>query len=218
MTSRRHLLAALAVLALAAPAHAADRVVTAPMKKVFPYLEAYLSMPPAERSRFAMAYRLTVDGAANPGLKVAIVRGAERTPLPLDGFGRIARLPNLAMLKSDAKVELAGPQGHKIGLALELEPNVAAAAEMDAHALALACDQATTGAKKAAGVLGFAAPRLDRVVFQGAAGGQAVNAQGRATPLAMVKGNPVFDPAKTPDAKAIRFTRAPTRLYLDKAS
>lgn len=218
MSSRRFVLAAFAALVLGPPAMAGEHTVAVPAKKLFPYLDAYLSLPPAERSRFSMAYRALLDGKPATGLKLVLVEGGQRTPLPIDGFGRIGRQPSLAQLRSsDAKVEVTGPEGHKLGLALDMEPAVAPAAEIDAHALAQACDQATAGAKKAAGVLGFAAPRLDRVVFEGAAGGQAVTAQGRTVALAVVKGEPVFDPAKLPDARVVRFTRAPRRLKLEKA-
>jgi hypothetical protein len=219
MSSRRFVLAALAALTLGPSAMAADRTVTLPAKKLFPYLDAYLSLAPGERSRFAMAYRALMDGKPAASLRLVLIDGATRTPLPIDGFGRIGRQPSLAQLRSnDVKVEVTGPQGHKFGLALDMEPAVPPAAEIDAHALALACDQATAGARKAAGVMGFAAPRLDRVVFEGAGGGQAITAAGRAVPLAVVKGEPVFDPAKLPDARTIRLSHAPRRLTLAKAS
>ena len=35
--------------------------------------------------------------------------------------------------------------------------------------------------------------------------------------MAVVKGDPVFDPAKQPDIRTIRFARPPRRLLLDKA-
>jgi hypothetical protein len=159
-----------------------------------------------------------IDRQPSPALRLVIAEGASRTPLPIDAFGRIARLPTAAQLRSGAKAEITGPQGHKFGLTLEIEPSLAPAAEMDARSLALAAQQATAGARKAAGVLGFAAPRLDRVVFEGAAGGQAVDAQGKTTPLQVVKGDPVFDPARQPSARIIRFSRPPHRLFLDKAS
>ena len=218
MSSRRFVLAALAAFVLCAQAQAGERTVALPVKKLFPYLDAYLSLPPAERSRFAMAYRVLVDGKPAAGLRLFVVDGGQRTSLSIDATGRIGRQPSLAQLRSnDAKVEVTGPEGHKFGLRLDIEPLAAPAAEMDAHALALACQQATAGAKKAAGVMGFAAPRLDRVVFEGASGGQAVTADGRAVALAVVKGEPVFDPAKLPDARVLRFARAPRRLLLDKA-
>jgi hypothetical protein len=218
MPHRRFVLSALAALALGPAAQAADRTVVLPARKLFPYLDAYLSLPAAERSRFVMGYRALMDGKPAAGLRLVLVEGAQRTALPVDGFGRIGRHPSLAQLRSNAaKVEVTGPTGHKFGLALDIEPTVAPAAEIDAHALALACEQATAGARKAAGVMGFAAPRLDRVVFQGAAGGQAVTAGGRTVPLAVVKGDPVFDPAGLPDARILRFAQPPSRLLLGKA-
>jgi hypothetical protein len=217
MMARRIFLAGLAALAVAGAAQAADRTATVALKKVFPYLDGYLSLPAAERSQFRVAYRLVMDGKPSPLVKLSFLDGAQRTPVPLASDGRISRLPNLAALKSDQKAELSCPEGHKMNLVLEAEATAAPAAEMDARVLAATALQATAGAKKAAGVMGFAAPRLDRVVFEGAAGGQAVNAQGRAVALAVVKGNPVFDPAKQPDIRTIRFAKPPRRLLLDKA-
>jgi len=217
MSSRRFILAALAALALCPSAHAAEHTVVLPARKLFPYLDAYLSLPPAERSRFSMAYRALMDGKPAVGLQLVLADGAQRAVLPIDAFGRIGRQPSLAQLRSDAaKVEITGPQGHKFGLALDMEPAVAPATEIDAQALALACEQATAAARKAAGVMGFAAPRLDRVVFEGASGGQALTAQGRTVALQVVKGWPVYARAALPDDRTLRFSRAPRRLTLQK--
>jgi hypothetical protein len=217
MTARRIVLTGLAALALAGAAQAADRIAVVPLKKVFPYLDAYLAAPVADRSRFAMAYRLQVDGKPNPAVRLAFVNGAERVAVPVDASGRIGRLPSLAMLKSDQKAEITGPEGHKIGLVVDVEATMAPALELDARALSASAAQATAGATRAAGKMSFAAPRLERVVFQGAAGGQVVSAQGRSQPLPVVKGEPVFDPARYADARSVRFTRAPRRILLDKA-
>ena len=77
-----------AAVAISGPARAADKVVE--LKKVFPYLDAYLSLPPAERSRFSLFYAFRQDGRplAAP---VWIVDGARRTPLTLVE-GRAERL------------------------------------------------------------------------------------------------------------------------------
>jgi hypothetical protein len=187
------------------------------VKKLFPYLDAYLSLPAQERDRFSLSYRFLMDGAPSPALKIAILSGGQRTPLPVTSSG-LARPPSLAVLRSDQKAEVSAPAGHKINLSLEIQPNTPPAAEMDAHALALAAEQATAGARKAAGMLGFAAPKLDRVVFKGAAGGQVILASGQSAPLAVVKGDPVFDPARFPTARTVRFARAPNRVLLEKAS
>lgn len=217
MTARRIFLTGLVALAWAGAAQAADRTVTAPLKKVFPYLDAYLTAPASERSRFAMAYRLQVDGRPNPALRLVFLNGTERIAAPIDANGRIGRLPSLAMLKADQKAEITGPEGHKVGLVVDVEATLAPALELDAKALTAATVQATAGARRAAGMMSFAAPKLERVVFQGAAGGQVVTAQGRSQPLPLVKGEPVFDPARYADARSVRFTRAPRRILLDKA-
>ena len=47
-TARRVVLTGAAALALAGPAAAANRMV--PARKLFPYLDAYLRLPPAKRN------------------------------------------------------------------------------------------------------------------------------------------------------------------------
>lgn len=218
MTARLNLLIGLCALFLAGPALAADDVRAVPVKKLFPYLEAYLSLPAQERDRFALRYRFLAQAGSLSALRIFVGSGAQRAPLALDPDGYVARLPNLALLRSDAKAEIGAPPGLKLKLELDVVPLVAPAAEMDARALAAAASQATAGAKKAAGVMGFAAPRLDRVVFKGAAGGRVLLASGRSAPLPVVAGEPVFDPARYPGARELRFSRAPSRLVLAKAS
>ena len=60
MTARRAVLAGLAALSLAGRAEAAAKVVDA--KKVFPFLDAYLKLPPADRSRFRLVYTFRSGG------------------------------------------------------------------------------------------------------------------------------------------------------------
>ena len=92
--SRRSFLAALLALTVAAaPAAAADKL--ADVKKVLPYLDAYLKLPPAERSRFTVAYCMRQDGKPLTA-PLWLVDGGERTPLPLRADGRLERLPTLA--------------------------------------------------------------------------------------------------------------------------
>ncbi|MBC6980245.1 DUF2987 domain-containing protein [Caulobacter sp. 17J80-11] len=209
--SRRALLAGLSALAVAGPAAAEE----APIDKGFPYLEQYLKLPAAERDRFALAYYLARDGKPATGVKVSIVDRAAQTPVPLGPKGRLERLPTLAQLQSKtAKVVIDAPEGAKLALSLSIEPNVRPAAEMNAADLAASVAQAARGAKKAAGLIGFAVPKLQKVRIYGGAGGQAVFADGSARALPVEKGAAVFDPTVLKGAAKLRFTTAPERLVI----
>ena len=212
--SRRLLLSGLAAAA-AFPAMAADKTKVVPLKKLFPYLDAYYALPAASRTRFELVYRTTIVGAGAAGLRVAYVGAGERVAAALGPDGRILRLPSLAMLKGGYKAELIAPDGAKVSLDMQVEPSLRPAAEMDARELAAAVRQAADGVRKSAGVFGFAAPKMERVVFRGGQGGVLVTAAGRTAPLAVVKGSPVFDP--TPDARWVRFTRRPTSMVIGPA-
>jgi hypothetical protein len=203
--------ATLAVPTLASgPAAAAGKSVDA--KKVFPYLDAYLKLPPAERSRFRLSYLFLRDGKplAAP---VWLVDGAARTPIPLRADGAAARLPTLAQLDG-AKVEIDVEPGTKLGVHMVMEPAMAPAAEMDARDLAAAYAQCATGIKKSLGILAMAMPKLQGLLFVGVPSGEAELADGRRVPLPVVKGVVGFNPAAMPGAKTLRFPRAPGRVEI----
>jgi hypothetical protein len=192
--SRRAVLLGLAAAIAAAPAAAAGKQVDA--KKVFPYLDAYLKLPAADRSRFRLAYYFRRDGKplAAP---VWLVDGAARSPIPLRADGFAERLPSLAQIDR-AKVEVEVEEGAKLGVSMEMEPTLAPAAMLDARELAAAFAQCETGTKKALGILAMAAPKLKGMVFHGVPSGEVEFADGRRAPLPMVNGRPVFSPASTP--------------------
>jgi hypothetical protein len=213
---RRALLAA-GLFALSGAAFAADQTKLIELKKVFPYLDAYYALPPAARSKFQISYAFQPKGGALSAMKAAYVGADGRTPLQLGEDGRVLRLPTPAMLKDGHKFEVTKPETVKMGVRLNIEPTARAAAEIDARELAAAVRQAAEGVRKSAGVMRFAAPKMERVVFQGGQGGVMVTQAGRSTPLAVVKGVPVFDPAAAPDARWIRFTRAPSGMTIGPA-
>ena len=199
-----------AAAAIASPALAQQTSLSLELKKVFPYLEAYQGLPAAERSKFRMAYFMFLNPKAP--LQVAYVDGARRTPIALGPEGRVMALPTPEMFRTKVKVELSAPKGSKLSQQLALEPVLRPAAELDARELAAAVRQASVGSKKAAGMLGFAVPKFERVVFKGAAGGQVVDAAGKVAPLPVVKGDPVFDPQVYPQARTRAFFQAATAV------
>ena len=210
MRGRRAVLTGLATLALATPAAAAAKVVDP--KKVFPYLDAYLKLAPADRNRFRMVYFFKKDGRPLTA-PIWLVDGATRLPVPLRADGRAERLPTLAQLDR-AKVQVDVDAGAKIGVSMSLEPTMSVAAQMDARELAAALAQASTGMRKALGVLAMAMPKLEALQFQGVTSGEVEFADGRRAPLPVVKGVVSYNPAAMPGGRTLRFPRVPSRLEI----
>lgn len=208
--SRRTILVGALVLAVPAAASAAMTEKLVDPKKAFAYLDAYLKLPLAERSRFKINYYFHV-GAQPLTAPVWIVEGARRTPIPLRADGRVERLPTLAQLDG-AKLQFGVEEGTKLGCTIGIETIASPATEMDAREVAAALAQAAVGVKKAAGIMAMAMPKLSQVSFPGVASGEVVMADGKRAPLPLVKGVPSFKPTDFPTAKTLRFPRAPSKL------
>jgi hypothetical protein len=208
MLGRRVLVGSLAALALGAPARA-DDVKTVNASSVFTYWQNYLELPAAERTRFRMAYTL-MSGGKPVTVPVTLVVDGKRTPLPLKD-GVVARMPSLDETKR-GKVEIGVPPDTKLTAKLFVEPLARPALRMDAHDLTIAVDQAAKGVKKAAGILAAMAPNLTKVTISGVPGGDVVAADGRTAPLPVEDGKAVFDPAKFPNARWLRFKKVPDHL------
>lgn len=214
--SRRAAVLGLASLLPASIAGAARaETKTIPVAKVFPYLDMYLELPAAQRSHFAMAYSLRRDGKPATGVKLTLLgQGGARTPLTVGADGRVQRLPTLADYRSKAMVELVKPDGSKVALTLEMVARVAPATTLAAADLTRAINQCDAAIKAKAGLLGFAAPKIRRVILVGAGSGTAVSAQGAATPLPMMEGSPAFDPGQMASAISVKLARAPSAILL----
>ena len=205
--SRRTILSgALALIAL--PSAASEKLVDP--KKAFSYLEAYLKLPAAERSRFKTTYTFHI-GAQPLTAPVWLVEGDKRTQLPLAADGQVLRLPTLAQLQT-AKLQIGVPDGTKLACTIGIEPLLRPAAEIDARELTAALAQAAVGVKKAAGILAMAMPKLTQIAFPGVISGEVVMADGKRAPLPLVKGIPSFNPTDFPTARTLRFPKAPSKL------
>lgn len=214
-TTRRGVIAGAAAALVAGPALAqtpGPKVVEA--AKVFPYLENFLKLPAADRSRFTVAYFLMQNGKPVTGVRAWLLNGDQRIPLPIAADGRVGRLPTLAELRAKAKVELSASPETRFSVNMAVLPLMRAAAELDAAELARAVEQANASTKKAAGVLGLAVPKFDRAVFKGVTSGSIIHTDGRTTAMAVVKGSPVFDPDKARTAKTLKFARAPSQIMI----
>lgn len=212
-TRRRLLIAGLAAAA-AGPALAQAGGKSVEIGKAFVYLENYLKLPAAERSRFTVAYYLASGGKPATGIKAWIVHGGARTPVAIGEHGRVMRLPTLAQVRGKAMLHLDAPAATQFNMSMALEPLLRPAAELPAADLALGVVQASKGARRMAGLLGLAVPRIERVIFKGAPSGVAILADGRRAPLPLQKGLPVFEPAKLKTAVTLKFPKAPTQMMI----
>lgn len=211
--------AALALSVVVVPANA-QAPVERPIEvgKVFPYYDRYLKLPAADRTRWSLSYRLMVSDKPATGVKLWYSGAAGRTPVSISPDGRVSPLPTPEQIKAKTMIA-AAPVGTKFSVNLDVVPSIAPAAVLDARELAAAADQATRGAKKAAGPLGLAVPRFERIWFNGASGGTVETPTGvKPLPTRGAKATPYFDPAAWPGATEVRFQTAPVRLLLGPAS
>ena len=215
MTVDRRFLMTAGLAAAAAPTLAlADPPKLLPAKKLFPFLDLYLGIAPAERSHFTMSYYLRQNGKAATGAGIVLIgANGARTPLPVGADGRFQRTPTLADLKAGT-VEIAPHGDAKYSLSMELEPIARMAEVMNSADFTTAIAQCSVAIKKHAGVLGFAAPKITQVVFAGVAGGTAVLAGGRTAALPLVKTLPAYNPATVAGVSQLKFAKAPSRAEL----
>ncbi len=207
--------AAAAVLVAAAPAPAPGGERLAPARKLFPYLDLYLRIPPAERDVFALSYRVRENGGPPRNVRMIFVADGRHTPAPLDAEGRLERLPTLEEWRG--QVALEGPPGTRFGLNMRMGCTGGAGRELAADRL-VRCVAQYRAAVGRAGPLSLLAPRLDRVALPGAGSGEVVLAGGVRRPLPLEGGHPVFEPAAWRGATSVVLDRPPSGLYLDGAS
>lgn len=210
MTARRLLVSVLAIAAVAGSALAADKMIDP--NRVFPYLQAYWKLAPAERSRFVPAYLFKHNGAPL-AVPVAIVQGGAANPIPLRPDGRVGRLPSLAELQN-GKLHVGLDEKDKFTSSMQVEALLRPAAQMEVRELVAAIDQASAGEKKVAGFVGFMAPKLTELGFEGVASGEVRFADGHKAPLPIESGFPVFAPAKFPGAVTVVFPKPPARIQI----
>lgn len=206
-------LAALLPLSLAGEAFAKSKAIE--IGKLFPYLDLYLGIPASDRTKFTIAYFYRIE-AGGPMTMTLVGADGTRTPLPLGPDGRVNRLPTLADIKAKAKIEMAAPDGSKFKGQIMMLARVAPAAAMSATDLAAAISQCQLAIKAKAGLIGFAAPKIKRVVLHGAGSGTAIDANGVSKPLPVTAGAPSYDPELMPGIVTLKLARAPSRIELDE--
>jgi len=207
---KRALVLAAALAAAATPALAEK---TAPADKVFPFLDKFLKVPPAERSRVKLSYAIRHDGQTMPALKATLVeKSGARTPLPINAEGYFDRLPTLVQLQGDATLILDVPADMKLGTAMNFGTQLKPAAEYDARELTATVNEANTVIGKAAGPMSFMAPKMTGIAFAKAEGGTIVFADGHTAPLPEAKDVPFFRPADHQGAVRVKLTKTPTKV------
>lgn len=215
--SRRGLiLSAAAFAALPAAAFAADKKKPPPAaKKVFPYYDLFLSIPAAERTRFVMHYYLKLNGKPTTGqpLYVVMPTGA-RTLLTQAPDGRITRMPTLTELKDGVIDTDKTNEADKYSVEMTLQPILRLGETVSAADLVASLDQCNAAIKKKMGVIGFAVPKMEQVLFAGVGSGQAVLAGGKTAPLPVFQGLPFYRPAEMVGAQSLKFAKAPTRALM----
>lgn len=213
---RRHLILFAAAVA-AAPGAALADVTRTPLNKAFPLLDVYLGLPPAERSRFYLAYRATKDKRPDLGAQATIVTAhGQRMPVPFDRGGLALSLPTLALIKSGAVMETVDAA---LKLLPELRSTIAPAARVDVAQLALSLAQVNAAIAKIAGPLALAAPKMTCAYFPDSGGGQAIFAGGRAArlpiaPIPVIGPVPYFEPQTLAGATSVVLARPPSRILL----
>jgi hypothetical protein len=229
MTSRRLLWAVVAAVSVGSlgavaspePANAQQTAKPKPKpkpKQLFPYWENYLKIPAAERTRFAPGYFMTWKGPKPAELRLFAVDGARRTPVAIGPDGRMTPPPIDYFRSKTAVMDAPGAEGHSFNISLELLATMAPAREVPASEIVATLNQSNAGIRKAAGLIGMAAPKMGRVLFVGAGSGEAVDAQGRRTPLPIVRGAPAFQPSSMPTAQRVVLAQTPSKVMLSTAA
>jgi hypothetical protein len=206
-------LIAMALVAATPLAARAEAGKIAPATKVFSFLEAFLKVPAAERSRIRVTYAVLRDGKRAAGLKATLIEAnGARTPLPIDGEGRFERTPTLAQLQAKAQVGFDVPADTKLGSTMLLDPVIKPAAEYDARELVATVEESNSAIRKAAGPMALMAPQMDGLNFKAADSGVAVFPNGSSKPLPVAAGGVVFEPDQFKGASRVRLAKTPTAV------
>ncbi|CAN5176819.1 hypothetical protein BH10PSE4_BH10PSE4_21490 [soil metagenome] len=214
---RRAVASALIALALVSTAHA-EAGKTVPATKVFPFLEALLKVPAAERARLKVTYGLRHDGKPAAGVRGALIEAnGARTPISTDANGRFDRTPTLAQLQGNAQLLLDVPADAKFGAGMQLDPALKPAAEYDVRELEATIVESNAAIRKAAGAMAMMAPQMTGLVFAKAESGVAVFPNGSSQPLPASKGDVVFRSGQFKGATRVRLARTPATVdFYDK--
>lgn len=214
----RSLSFALLVAALSAPAQA-DTGAGPRLKQITPFLEAYLRLPPAERSLFRMQYCMRRNDKPAAEAVARFVVGAETRTIAADARGCWRRLPTADELRANPRLSFNLPADGENEINLWVSPNGGPQETYAVAPLNAALAQAARGARKQAGVVGFAIPRFETVYFSfdggPPEGSAAILADGRRVALPAGRRSVTFtpgDPALA-GAQRIELAAAPSIIF-----
>ncbi|PZR31684.1 hypothetical protein [Caulobacter segnis] len=186
---------------------------SAPAGRVMMFLDKFLKVPPAERSRVRLSYAIRHDDKPAGNLKATLVeKNGARTPLPINADGYFERLPTLAQLQGDPQIVFDVPADWKMGSAIDFAPQLKPAGEYDVGELSATVNEANTVMGKAGGILAFAAPKMSGILFEKASGGLVVFGDGRTAPLPTIASGPYFRPGDFQGAVRVKLTKSPTKV------
>lgn len=193
-----------------APAHADE--ISVPTGKAFPFLEKFLKLPPADKTRFRLIYSPRFDGKPISGQKATLIEASgARTVIPIGADGFFERTPSLAQL-SDAKVVFDAPAGAKFGSMMSFVTTLKPDTDYEVKELVATVEETNSVIRRQAGPAAMLAPKMGGVAFVKAAGGVAVFPDGRTKPLPQVKETPYFLAEDFQGAVQVKLTKTPTKV------
>ena len=191
--------------------------------KAFPLLKGFLSLSPQERDRITIIYILKVKHGDIKQVSITLKDNGQSQKLSILSDGRISPLPTLNQIKNGARIKVTGPAGISSALRLRVLAAQPYMQVIDASTLSAGIAQTNKVAKKLAGVLAGAVPKITSAYFSGANQGVVINSDGTQQPLPLspgnsmiAKGTPYFSPQNHPKAVKIRLNAVPSRITYDQ--
>jgi hypothetical protein len=164
------LLAASLLLSLSLSAAAATEREWIPYQKLVDTVKAdkFYALPAAERDKVILYARLIpVNKTIAPGeVKLVVVDGASRTPLPLDAAGRGRIVPNQQWLANDARIWTSLPASEKSSVSFDIGAVLPEAPQWNYATVMGSVPQANAAIGKVAGALSMFVPTMKSVIFK----------------------------------------------------
>ena len=167
----KKMLAAHLLLVLALPfTAAAQEREWVPYKKLVETvrLDKFYALPAAERDKLQLYARLNpVNKAIKPAdVRLTIVDGATRQPIPLDARGLALVVPNPRWLANDAKIWTSLPAGEKMSIGFDLGAVLPEATQWHYASVMGSVPQANAAVGKVAGAMSMFVPKMTSVIFK----------------------------------------------------
>jgi hypothetical protein len=208
MKTKQILLVLMAFLGLASTSVAQERV--RPLTDALPFYDRYLALPATTRDGFELRYTYRAqDGGAPPAM--TLIRNGQRTPLTLGPGGRVPLPGDVATLRA---TQIASSGSRRGSITMDVLPVLPLARRIPVAAVNNSLGD-YDAARRSAGPLAVAAPRLRGVVFPGITSGEFETADGRRFLLPRdADGDVVFKPGDRAmqGAVAITLPSVPTRV------